>query len=100
VNVGSRAPASLSFIWRCARGGPTATKRQVPPIRARLGSGNRSGDPSGEITSLTHNTTSIFPPAVNGDLSIPTTKSIDTPSFDSFLVLEVCLFNFLLLVLS
>jgi DNA replication ATP-dependent helicase Dna2 len=53
----------------------------------------------GQVTNV-HNTTSIFPPAVNGDLSIPTTKSIDTPSFDSFLVLEVCLFNFLLLVLS
>jgi hypothetical protein len=22
VNIGSHAPASLSFIWRCARGGP------------------------------------------------------------------------------
>jgi hypothetical protein len=52
VNVGSRAPASLSFIWRCVRGS-TATKRQTPPIRARLRSGNRSRDPSGEITSLT-----------------------------------------------
>jgi hypothetical protein len=53
VNVGSRAPACLTFIWRCARGGATATKRQAPPIRARLGSGNRSGDRSGEITFLT-----------------------------------------------
>jgi hypothetical protein len=34
-------------------GGLTTTKRQAPPIRACLGSGNRSGDPSGEITSLT-----------------------------------------------
>jgi hypothetical protein len=31
-----------------------------------------------------HNTTSIFPPAVNGDLTIPTTKSIDAPYFDKF----------------
>jgi hypothetical protein len=58
VNVGSRAPADPSFIWRCARGGH-CHEWQAPPIRARLGSGNRSGDlvlirrSGGEITSLT-----------------------------------------------
>jgi hypothetical protein len=43
VNVGSRAPAGPSFIWRCVRGAH-CHERQAPPIRARLGSG-RSGDP-------------------------------------------------------
>jgi hypothetical protein len=43
VNVGSRAPADPSFIWRCARGAH-CHERQAPLIRARLGSG-RSGDP-------------------------------------------------------
>jgi hypothetical protein len=46
VNVGSHAPASLSFIWRCARGGH-CHKTADAPIRARLGSGNRSGDNPG-----------------------------------------------------
>jgi hypothetical protein len=30
VNVGSRAPASLSFIWRCARGGPLPQNGRRP----------------------------------------------------------------------
>jgi hypothetical protein len=58
MNVGSRAPADPSFIWRYARGGAHCHERQAPPIRTRLGSG-RSGDlvpiwRSGwdEITSL------------------------------------------------
>jgi hypothetical protein len=44
VNVGSRTPASPSFIWRCVRGAH-CHERQAPPIRARLRSG-RSGDPA------------------------------------------------------
>jgi hypothetical protein len=40
-------PRLASLLYDAARGGPTATKRQAPPIRARLGSGNRSGDNPG-----------------------------------------------------
>jgi hypothetical protein len=36
VNVGYRAPASLSFIWRCVRGGP------LPHNGRRLRSGRVS----------------------------------------------------------
>jgi hypothetical protein len=38
------------LLWRCARGAHCHT-RQAPPIRARIGSVSRSGDP--EITFLT-----------------------------------------------
>jgi hypothetical protein len=41
------------FYMALREGGSTATKQQAPLIRARLGSENRSRDPSGEITSLT-----------------------------------------------
>jgi hypothetical protein len=53
TNVGSRAPACLTFYMALREGGPHCHKRQAPPIRARLESGNRSGDRSGEITFLT-----------------------------------------------
>jgi hypothetical protein len=52
TNVGSRAPAYLTFYMALREGGH-CHKRQEPPIRARLGSGNRSGDRSREITFLT-----------------------------------------------
>jgi hypothetical protein len=48
TNVGSRAPAYLTFCCGAAREGTHYHTRQAPPIRARLGSGNRSGDPSGD----------------------------------------------------
>jgi hypothetical protein len=48
ANVGSRAPACLTFYCDAAREGVYCHTRQAPPIRARLGSGNRSGDPSGD----------------------------------------------------
>jgi hypothetical protein len=47
ANVGFRAPACLTFYCGAAREGVHCHTRQAPPIRARLGSGNRSGDPSG-----------------------------------------------------
>jgi hypothetical protein len=53
VNIGSRVLASLSFIWRCARG-PTATKRQTPLIRAHLRSRNRSRDNPGRSYPYIH----------------------------------------------
>jgi hypothetical protein len=58
VNVGSRAPAGPSFIWRCVRG-PTATNGRRPRSGCDLDRADpeirsRSGDPAaGEITSLT-----------------------------------------------
>jgi hypothetical protein len=48
ANVGSRAPACLTFYCDAAREGAHCHTRQTPPIRARLGSGNRSGDLSGD----------------------------------------------------
>jgi hypothetical protein len=41
VNIGSRAPADPSFIWRCARGGPTATNGR----RHRSGRDSDRADP-------------------------------------------------------
>jgi hypothetical protein len=46
ANVGFCAPACLTFYCGAAREGAHYHTRQAPPIRARLGSGNRSGDPS------------------------------------------------------
>jgi hypothetical protein len=71
VNVGSRAPACLTFYMALREGGGHCHKRQAPPIRVRLGSRNRSGDPFGEITFLTANALTLdtllsgsFQPAV------------------------------------
>jgi hypothetical protein len=47
ANVGFRAPACLTFYCSAAREGAHYHTRQTPLIRARLRSGNRSGDPSG-----------------------------------------------------
>jgi hypothetical protein len=47
ANVGFRAPACLTFYCGAAREGAHCHTRQAPPIRTRLRSGNRSGDPSG-----------------------------------------------------
>jgi hypothetical protein len=53
VSVCGGAVGTANLLYGAARGGAHCHKRQAPPIRARLGSGNRSGDPSGEITFLT-----------------------------------------------
>jgi hypothetical protein len=56
ANVGFRAPACLTFYCGAARDGTHCHTRQTPPIRTRLGSGNRSEDPE-EITFLTRYST-------------------------------------------
>ncbi|GJN01915.1 hypothetical protein PR202_ga19219 [Eleusine coracana subsp. coracana] len=43
----------------------------------------------GEQDSSGHNIDITYSPVVDGDLTIPSKKSIDAPTFDSFLVLEV-----------
>jgi hypothetical protein len=48
TNVGFRAPTCLTFYCGAAREGAHCHTRQARLIRARLGSGNRSGDPSGD----------------------------------------------------
>jgi hypothetical protein len=47
VNVGSCVPVCFTFYCGAAREGAHCHTRQASPIRARLGLGNRSGDPSG-----------------------------------------------------
>jgi hypothetical protein len=51
MNVGSRAPACPPFIVALRERGPTAIHDRHPPIRTRIRSVSRSGDP--EITFLT-----------------------------------------------
>jgi hypothetical protein len=56
TNVGFRAPACLTFYCGAAREEAHCHTRQSPPIRTRLGSRNRSGDPSrgDHITNREH----------------------------------------------
>jgi hypothetical protein len=51
ANVGSRAPACLTFYMVLREGGPLPQTAGAP-IRARLGSGNRSGDRSRDIFTV------------------------------------------------
>jgi hypothetical protein len=47
ANVDFRVPACLTFYCGAAREGALCHTQQAPSIRARVGSGNRSGDSSG-----------------------------------------------------
>ncbi len=55
VNVGSRAPAGPSFIWRCARGGPLPRTAGAPDQGAsRIGKPIRRSGPDPEIRWRDH----------------------------------------------